>query len=324
MVNGSTNTVLRQLARVCQEGTLTGLSDRQMLERFVDGRDEAAFEVLVGRHGPMVFNVCRQLLRDPRDVEDAFQAVFLVLVRKAGVIRVEGSLGPWLYKVANRVAAKPRESSTAGSARHTGGRRDCRRVRICTRSRRYRHGDPGGARSTARTAPCTLGALLLARNDPRAGGQPARLSGGNRPQPAVARTSATSGANHAPRADTVGRGASFRFGRECPGGRGAANLTNHTDQVGDRMVLRNGRQGWRARNLGISRHVTGRSLDVMRIKKLAIMATVLVGVGRIGPCDRRSRGGSWRTSIAGSGAKRPRSGDATSWGGRIVAHGTPS
>ena len=108
MVNGSTNTVLRQLARVCQEGTLTGLSDRQMLERFVDGRDEAAFEVLVGRHGPMVFNVCRQLLRNPHDVEDAFQAVFLVLVRKAGVIRVEGSLGPWLYTVANRVAARAR------------------------------------------------------------------------------------------------------------------------------------------------------------------------------------------------------------------------
>ena len=108
MVNGGTHTALRQVARVFQEGTLTGLSDRQMLERFVDSRDEAAFEVLVGRHGPMVFNVCRQLLRDPHDVEDAFQAVFLVLVRKAGFIRIEGSLGPWLYAVANRVAARAR------------------------------------------------------------------------------------------------------------------------------------------------------------------------------------------------------------------------
>ena len=108
MVNGCANTALRQVARVFQEGTLTGLSDRQMLERFVDSRDEAAFEVLVARHGPMVFNVCRQLLRDPHDVEDAFQAVFLVLVRKASTIRVEGSLGPWLYTVASRVAARAR------------------------------------------------------------------------------------------------------------------------------------------------------------------------------------------------------------------------
>jgi hypothetical protein len=59
MVNGSTNTALRQVARVFQNGTLIGLSDRQMLERFVADRDEAAFEVLVARHGPMVLNVCK-------------------------------------------------------------------------------------------------------------------------------------------------------------------------------------------------------------------------------------------------------------------------
>jgi RNA polymerase sigma factor (sigma-70 family) len=117
MVNGSTNTALRQVARVFQEGTLTGLSDGQMLERFVDSRDEAAFEVLVGRHGAMVFNVCRQLLRNPHDVEDAFQAVFLVLVRKAGFIRIEGSLGPWLYTVANRVAARARANRRRIAAR---------------------------------------------------------------------------------------------------------------------------------------------------------------------------------------------------------------
>jgi RNA polymerase sigma factor (sigma-70 family) len=64
--------------------------------------------VLVASHGPMVFDVWRQLLRDPHDVEDAFQAVFLVLVRKASTIRVEGSLGPWLYTVANRVSARAR------------------------------------------------------------------------------------------------------------------------------------------------------------------------------------------------------------------------
>ena len=108
MVNGCANTALRQVARVFLEGTLTGLSDRQMLERFVEGQDATAFEVLMERHGPMVSNVCRRLLHDPHDVEDAFQAVFLVLVRKASAVRVEGSLGPWFYTVANRVAARAR------------------------------------------------------------------------------------------------------------------------------------------------------------------------------------------------------------------------
>lgn len=108
MVNGCANPAWRQVVRVFHEGTLIGLSDSQMLARFVESRDEVAFEVLVARHGPMVFNVCRQLLRDPHDVDDAFQAVFLVLVRKASTVRVESSLAPWLYTVANRVAARAR------------------------------------------------------------------------------------------------------------------------------------------------------------------------------------------------------------------------
>jgi RNA polymerase sigma factor (sigma-70 family) len=105
---GCKNSALRQVARVFQDGTLTGLSDQQMLEQFVDHGDGLAFEVLVTRHGPMVSNVCRQLLHDPHDAEDAFQAVFLVLVRKAASVRIEGSLGPYLHKVATRVAARAR------------------------------------------------------------------------------------------------------------------------------------------------------------------------------------------------------------------------
>ena len=124
MVNGCANTALRQVARVFHEGTLTGLSDRQMLERFIDHRDEAAFEVLVVRHGPMVFNVCRQTLRDPHDIEDAFQAVFLVLIRKARGIRIEGSLGPWLYRVASRVAARARANRRRLQARETSASED--------------------------------------------------------------------------------------------------------------------------------------------------------------------------------------------------------
>jgi RNA polymerase sigma factor (sigma-70 family) len=108
MVNGRTSGVIRQIARVFQDGTLAGLSDREILGRFVDVRDEAAFEALLARHGPMVLNVCRQILRDPDDAEDAFQTTFLALACKAATLRIGESLGPWLYTVANRVAARAR------------------------------------------------------------------------------------------------------------------------------------------------------------------------------------------------------------------------
>ncbi|MFI5456316.1 MAG: RNA polymerase sigma factor [Isosphaerales bacterium] len=121
MVNGCANSALRQVARVFHEGTLTGLSDRQILEHFVAHRDETAFEALLSRHGPMVLNVCRQLLRDPHDAEDAFQAVFLVLVRKASSLRLHDSLGPWLYTVAGRVAARARANRRRMRARESTG-----------------------------------------------------------------------------------------------------------------------------------------------------------------------------------------------------------
>ena len=76
-----------------------------------DASAEAAFEVLVLRHGPMVLRVCRNLLRDPNDAQDAFQATFLVLVRRSGSIRKLESVGGWLYGVACRVAARARVES---------------------------------------------------------------------------------------------------------------------------------------------------------------------------------------------------------------------
>jgi RNA polymerase sigma-70 factor (ECF subfamily) len=89
-----------------------GLSDAQLLERYRRDRGtldaEAAFAALVARHGPMVLGVCRRALRDAGDVDDAFQATFLVLVRRAGAVRVKDSLGPWLYGVSRRVAARAR------------------------------------------------------------------------------------------------------------------------------------------------------------------------------------------------------------------------
>lgn len=88
-------------------GTAREQTDGQLLERFANGQGEAAelaFAVLVERHGPMVLRVCRAVLDDHHDTQDAFQATFLVLVRRARGLRVRDSLGPWLHQVASRTA----------------------------------------------------------------------------------------------------------------------------------------------------------------------------------------------------------------------------
>jgi RNA polymerase sigma factor (sigma-70 family) len=87
------------------------LADRHLLERFVRARDEAAFAALVQRHGPMVLGVCRRLLHDAHEAEDAFQATFLVLAHKARFIGRPESLGPWLHGVAYRTAAQARQAA---------------------------------------------------------------------------------------------------------------------------------------------------------------------------------------------------------------------
>ena len=95
---------LRQINRLFADGVVAGLSDAQLLERFLSHGDAGSFEALVGRHGPMVLSVCRGILRDPHDVEDAFQATFLVLVKTGGTIRGGDALAGWLHRVARRVA----------------------------------------------------------------------------------------------------------------------------------------------------------------------------------------------------------------------------
>ena len=95
MTRRSSAAVLRQIETLFTAGSCSGLSDRQLLARFVAHRDavaELAFTTLVERHGSMVLGVCRRILADSHDAEDAFQATFLVLVRQAGSIRVDGSL----------------------------------------------------------------------------------------------------------------------------------------------------------------------------------------------------------------------------------------
>src|ERR1700722_19221869 len=93
------------------------LSDAELLGRFVDHRDEAAFEALIWRHGSTVLGTCRRVLRNEQDAEDAFQAAFLALARKASTVRRRGALGPWLYRVALRLALRAREHASADKTR---------------------------------------------------------------------------------------------------------------------------------------------------------------------------------------------------------------
>jgi RNA polymerase sigma factor (sigma-70 family) len=98
-----------------------GLTDGQLLERFLAHRDEAAFEVLVWRHGPKVLGVCRSVLRHEQDAEDAFQATFLILVRKGGSIGKRQAVGSWLYRVAYRVALRAKVVADKRAARQVQG-----------------------------------------------------------------------------------------------------------------------------------------------------------------------------------------------------------
>jgi RNA polymerase sigma factor (sigma-70 family) len=107
------NRVLQQLRLSLGSREAGTLSDGQLLGRWTADRDEAAFELLVRRHGPMVLGVCRRLLGHVQDAEDAFQATFLALVRKADAIHKQAAISSWLYKVAYRVALRARTRSAS-------------------------------------------------------------------------------------------------------------------------------------------------------------------------------------------------------------------
>jgi RNA polymerase sigma factor (sigma-70 family) len=98
------------------------LSDAQLLDRFVDRRDAAAFAALVARHGPMVLGVCRRVLRNAHDAEDAFQATFLVLVRRAASVVPRERVGNWLYGVAFRTALEARAAAARRRAKEAQAR----------------------------------------------------------------------------------------------------------------------------------------------------------------------------------------------------------
>ncbi len=111
MEPGRTQAPWRALDTLLTVGTLGSMSDGQLLDCFRNDREaggQEAFRILVERHGPMVLGLCRSLIQDPHEAEDAFQATFLVLVRKAESIRKRETIGPWLAGVACRVARRAR------------------------------------------------------------------------------------------------------------------------------------------------------------------------------------------------------------------------
>src|SRR5947209_8288300 len=117
MAAGDLRKGIERLRRALPPPDGGGLSDGQLLGRFLAGRDEAAFAALVRRHGPMVLGVCRRVLHNPHDAEDAFQATFLVLAKKAGALGRREAVGSWLYTVAFRAALEARAALSRRRAR---------------------------------------------------------------------------------------------------------------------------------------------------------------------------------------------------------------
>jgi len=134
MASRNRSTFGARLGTLWTVGTVGDTDDQALLSRFADRQDEAAdeaFRILVDRHGSMVLHVCEQVIGHRQDAEDAAQAVFLVLARKASVVRVQGTLAPWLYGVARRVAAKARASSNARRTLEQRTTMTAARARFC-------------------------------------------------------------------------------------------------------------------------------------------------------------------------------------------------
>ncbi len=194
MIGHESGAILRQMQALLDVGTFGGLSDRELLERFLERRDEVAelaFAVLVERHGPMVLGVCRRIMRDLHHAEDAFQATFLVLARK-GAIDPRGGLARALALRRGHAGGHARpERRTSASGPRTIGARSPRHRGSGPRPGRYRPcRDPGddraGDRRAPRPVPGPRAALRPGRPELRGGGPPAGLAGGDRQEPAVA------------------------------------------------------------------------------------------------------------------------------------------
>src|ERR1043165_8362998 len=109
--------VIQTMHRAAPPADRANLTDGQLLENYLRGRDEVNLTALVQRHGPMVWGVCRRLLRSHQDAEDAFQATFLVLVRKAASVVPREMVANWLHGVAHQTALKARATTARRQAR---------------------------------------------------------------------------------------------------------------------------------------------------------------------------------------------------------------
>ena len=176
-----------QLETLFHDGSLGGLTDSELLARFLTGdapSAEAAFATLVERHGPMVMRICRSALGTTHDAEDAAQAVFLVLARRAGSVRRRDSAASWLYGVARRVAARAWRDD---ARRRKHERRRAEMAVIHTRvAGRLRHlrGSLQGDRRFARDLSVRPRPVLPRRPVARAGRAVAPLPAAHIPEPA--------------------------------------------------------------------------------------------------------------------------------------------
>src|SRR5579871_733118 len=111
MANGPVQETMRQIRHLAAHPALDGQSDEALLSLFLNEREEEAFAILVRRHGPMVLGLCLRVLRHRQDAEDAFQATFVMLVRKGHTIRRNGAMASWLYRVAFRIALRQKSKT---------------------------------------------------------------------------------------------------------------------------------------------------------------------------------------------------------------------
>src|SRR4051812_42408481 len=111
MTGSSLTDLVTRLPHLLGQDALGALTDTQLVERFVAHKDEAAFALLVSRHGPVVLGVSRQVLRDVHTAEDVFQATFLLLARKAGSLRSGQAVRSWLYETAVNLAHTARTTA---------------------------------------------------------------------------------------------------------------------------------------------------------------------------------------------------------------------
>ena len=289
---------LRQIQALYRAGTCSGLTDGQLLDRYLTGpgeRAEMAFAALIERHGSMVLRVCRAVLRDEHDAEDAFQATFLVLARRAGSIRSRGSLASWLFGVATRVARCARSTAARRTAaRAEAGGDDDGGCRRCDRGR-PRSRDPSGDRSIAGEAPRGGRPVLLRGPDLRAGGRTAGPAGRDDQEPAVGALGPGCGPGW------LGAAMRPRW-RRWPPGRSPDRCWSRPGWRGDGRIRHGNRRGSGARGLAASTSsrplpmVPSRPCQLPDRRRAAVVLSVSIALawmavatdaGGLGPVDIR-------------------------------------